>query len=179
MRGEGEAAPLLRGRPEGGQQGVGPSPQQPAGVRQDSDHAGDRNRFVSRRLPSALLSRARSHPLLLAVAAVGAAVLVIGAGMRSASEKGVGRGGGDVSLSAAPGSTREEGSGGNAGAAAALDLGGRRDGGVVVGGIGERGGGRGGSSGGWRSQAERGQGTSQYFMFLVSGRCAEKTSKHA
>ncbi len=179
MRDEGEAAPLLRGRPAGGQQGVGPSsPQQPAGVRQDGQHAGDRSRFVSGRQPSALLSRARSHPLLLlAVGAVGAAVLVIGAGMRSTSEQGVGRGGGDLSLAAAPGSSGiaaagKEGSGGSGGTAAALDLAGRRDG--DAGGVGAVGatdneGGSGASGGGWRSQAERAQGELRLDTWNVAG----------
>jgi len=160
MREDGEAAPLLRGRPAGGQQEAGPSSaQQRAGVGEDCDHAGDRSRFVSRRLPpSALLTRARSHPLLLAVAAVAAVaatVLVIGAGMRSTSEQGVGRGGGDMSLAAAPGSSgadaREEGR-------AALDLAGRGEGGVGGGGTGRGGSSSGASSGGWRSQAARAQG---------------------
>lgn len=161
----GESAPLLRGRPGGGHQSGGALlPRQAGGAHPEADHAGDGSRFVSRRLPAVLLKRARSHGLLLAVAAVGAAVLVIGAGMRSTSEQGISRGGGDVSLAAAPaGGSDAARDGGSeaAAAAAALDLVGRRDGGgVVVGGTGKGGGSR-VPSGGWRSQSERAPGTTQ------------------
>lgn len=136
MRGDGEGTPLLRGRAAGGElDGGAAAVQQPAPVE-------GRSRFVPPEQPP-LLSRARSRPLLLAVAAVGAAVLVIAVGLMSTSGQAGSPQAGGTSLAAGEvgvGGRDTEGSGAGAGA-------------------GERGGSSKAAGGGWRSQADRSPGT--------------------
>ncbi|CAM9581509.1 unnamed protein product [Ectocarpus sp. 13 AM-2016] len=158
---EGEAAPLLRGgRPCGSSERKerGSSVQQPAAAeagRQQLEDVGQARRKRGRVEPVAVLSRAGSRPLLLAmVAAVGAALLVIGVGFMSAPGTIAGASrqqAGDTraSLATSPATAGGVAVGGavergqNNGAAARASAGAGEGGGSTI------------ARGGWRSQANR------------------------
>lgn len=85
MHGRGEGTPLLRGRQDGEnprEEEGGSAFQQPAVTAGDGAHT--RRRGSRGRLSGGEI-RARSHPVLLAVAAVGAVVLVVVVGLMSTS----------------------------------------------------------------------------------------------
>lgn len=154
MREDGEGTPLLRDRAAVGDvHGGGAAVQQPAQHEGQQDGATSRN--ASRQQP-AFLSGARSRPLLLAVAAVGAAVLVIAVGLMSISGQAGSPQGGVTSLAAA--TPRENtGSSGDARGHAAEEVfgaGGRDQEGSEAG-IGEGVGSSTATGGGWRSQPDR------------------------
>lgn len=160
MREDGEGTPLLRGRAAGGEVGEGAGDlQKAAEVQQD----GRSSRCVTREQPQpALLSRVRSRPLLLAVAAVGAAVLVIAVGILSASEQAVSAPVGDTRLAATAPRQESSGAARDAGRSAATsEIGaGERDRGRSGAGSHERGTTK-EAGGGWRSQPDRSPGMMQ------------------
>eukprot|EP00903_Cladosiphon_okamuranus_P014415 g13381.t1 len=159
-----EATPLLRGRAT-----VGDAHGAVASVPQrEGQQEGARGRYAWRH-QAALLSRARSRPLLVAVVAVGAAVLVIAVGLLSTSgQAGIPHDGGASLAAAAPrGSSR--GSGQVAGGQGAEDVvreraaergrDGSEDKAKAQAGPGKRVSSSTVAGGGWRSQPERAAGS--------------------
>lgn len=177
MREDGEVTPLLRGRPTAGEAGGGATAvQRPALHEGLPDGNNSKNRYGSRGEQPAPLSQARWRPLLLAVAAVGAAVLMVAVGLMSSSGQAASPQVGGASLAATAPSTRQESSrgSGRAGADAAAE-----EGEAVGAGIGGRDAGVGeresesgrAPGGGWRAQADRLTGDGCHEILNCSSTC--------